>query len=310
VDRPRGGAVAGRSTRSRAGARIPPSVHAAGHDAVGRAAPVERDVLAPFPAIRHDRSGALHGRRRGARLRVATGPLPRGAAFGWESARARRVALEGERRRRLGRRVREPVCGCLFPARVVLRCARAPPGSAPGCGRGRGEQQEGQRGRDHGSWTEVDGSDGWRAARWSTRTFLRERARSSVSGYSALKPQLPGVPCRLVGAHEDTRYSRRRVRREGGCRPGSFRGSTGASRGSGSCRNAAAGGHDLIRGSAGRPVHERGGPCLTRVGRLGKCRSPIHASAAMCVATSSTGGLRDSVHHCPTNVTIPISACA
>ncbi len=51
-------------------------------------------------------------------------------------------------------------------------------------------------------------------------------------------------------------------------------------------------------------------PGFTRIGRLGKCRSPIQASAAMCVATSSTGGLRVSVHHWPTKVTIPISACA
>ena len=45
-------------------------------------------------------------------------------------------------------------------------------------------------------------------------------------------------------------------------------------------------------------------------GRLGKWRSPIHASAAMWLATSSTGGLRTSVHHCPTNVTMPIRAWA
>ena len=45
-------------------------------------------------------------------------------------------------------------------------------------------------------------------------------------------------------------------------------------------------------------------------GRVGKCRSPIHASPPMCLATSSTAGLRSSVHHLPTKVTMPTSACA
>ncbi len=38
---------------------------------------------------------------------------------------------------------------------------------------------------------------------------------------------------------------------------------------------------------------------------------PIHASAAMWAATASTGGgFRLSVHHCPTNATMPTSAWA
>jgi len=47
-----------------------------------------------------------------------------------------------------------------------------------------------------------------------------------------------------------------------------------------------------------------------RLGRLGKCRRPIHASALMCLATSSTDGLRTSCHHLPTNVTMPTRAWA
>jgi hypothetical protein len=45
-------------------------------------------------------------------------------------------------------------------------------------------------------------------------------------------------------------------------------------------------------------------------GRFGRWRRPIHASAAMWLATFSTGSLRVSVHHWPTKVTIPTSACA
>ena len=48
----------------------------------------------------------------------------------------------------------------------------------------------------------------------------------------------------------------------------------------------------------------------SREGRLGRWRRPIHASALMCFATSSTGGWRFSVHHLPTKVTMPISAFA
>ena len=47
-----------------------------------------------------------------------------------------------------------------------------------------------------------------------------------------------------------------------------------------------------------------------RAGRFGRRRSPIQASAAMWLATSSTAGLRMSVHHWPTYVTMPIRACA
>ena len=49
---------------------------------------------------------------------------------------------------------------------------------------------------------------------------------------------------------------------------------------------------------------------LPRAGRFGRWRRPIQASAEMWFATSSTEGLRSSVHHWPTKVTIPMSACA
>src|SRR5262249_58789624 len=49
---------------------------------------------------------------------------------------------------------------------------------------------------------------------------------------------------------------------------------------------------------------------LFKVGRFGRWRRPIQASAPMCLATSSTEGLRASVHHLPTKVTIPTSAWA
>jgi hypothetical protein len=47
-----------------------------------------------------------------------------------------------------------------------------------------------------------------------------------------------------------------------------------------------------------------------RAGRLGRWRRPIQARAPMCLATSSTGGLRAPVHHLPTKVTIPTRAWA
>ena len=45
-------------------------------------------------------------------------------------------------------------------------------------------------------------------------------------------------------------------------------------------------------------------------GALGRWRRPIQASAPMCLATSSIGGLRSSVHHVPTKVTMPMRALA
>src|SRR5437773_1993241 len=60
-----------------------------------------------------------------------------------------------------------------------------------------------------------------------------------------------------------------------------------------------------------RRRHERPPVVANNVGRLGRCRRPIHASAAMWAATASTGGgFRLSVHHCPTNATMPTSAWA
>ncbi len=47
-----------------------------------------------------------------------------------------------------------------------------------------------------------------------------------------------------------------------------------------------------------------------RAGRLGRCRSPIQASATTWLATSSRPGFRVSIHHCPTEVTMPMSALA
>jgi len=43
-------------------------------------------------------------------------------------------------------------------------------------------------------------------------------------------------------------------------------------------------------------------------GRFGRCRSPIHARAAMWLAAFSTESLRLSVHHWPAKVTIPTNA--
>lgn len=57
------------------------------------------------------------------------------------------------------------------------------------------------------------------------------------------------------------------------------------------------------------PIGGQSGRTLS-AGRLGRWRRPIHARALMCRATSSTGGLRASVHHLPTKVTMPTSACA
>ena len=61
-----------------------------------------------------------------------------------------------------------------------------------------------------------------------------------------------------------------------------------------------------VRRSPGAGAHAS----VLSVGRLGRCRRPIQASAPMCLATSSTLGLRTPVHHLPTKVTMPTSACA
>lgn len=64
-----------------------------------------------------------------------------------------------------------------------------------------------------------------------------------------------------------------------------------------------------VRSSPTRTFEEHDQRDVLSLGRFGRCRRPIQASAARCVATSSTSGSRVSLHHWPTNVTMPISAC-